>query len=102
MRKRIFSLLMALIMAFSSLPLTTFAAEEESGERIYQLGESVWVRGEENEPQGICAEGAFWIPDYDENEQPVTRQGLCEMAEHVHSFVCPADCGLAHLHDEGC
>lgn len=102
MKKRIFSFIMAMIMVFTMLPVEAIAVTtDDAGNTVYEIGATVWVR-EDAEPTGTTVEKAFWIPVYDENDQPVTRLGLCGKAEHTHSYVCDADCALAHTHSEEC
>lgn len=101
--KKVLSLLMCVIMVFGMLPANTFAVTtDENGAAVYETGDTVWVQGENGEPTGLAAAGTFWLPVYDENDQPVTKQGLCEKTEHIHAFVCAEDCQLAHDHDDSC
>lgn len=103
MKKRIFSFIMAMIMGFTMLPVEAIAlTTDDNGNAVYEIGDTVWVRGEDGEPAGTTVADAFWLPVYDENDQPVTKQGLCELAEHTHSYVCAQDCALAHTHSEAC
>lgn len=102
MMKRVLSLVLCFVMLAGMLPMEALAIKtDENGATVYEIGDSVWVRGEENDPTGACAPGTFWLPDYD-GDRPVTRQGLCEKTEHTHVFVCPDDCALAHQHGESC
>lgn len=101
--KRALSLMMCAIMVFGMLPVNTFSVTtDEYGAAVYEIGDTVWVRGEDGEPAEASAPGTFWLPVYDDNDQPVTKQGLCEKTEHTHAFVCAEDCQLAHVHDDSC
>lgn len=103
MKKRIFSFIMALVMVFTMLPIDAIAlTTDANGVDVYEIGDTVWVRGEEAEPTGVTVDKAFWIPVYDDSDQPVTKQGLCGLTEHTHSYVCADDCALAHTHHEEC
>ena len=100
---RIFSLFMCAIFCIGTFPVDALALSiNEDGNAVYEIGDTVWVRGEEGEPEQQCAEGSFWVPEYDENDRPVTKQGLCDKAEHSHVYACPEDCPLVHSHGEGC
>ena len=102
--KRLMSLVLCIITVLGSFPLSASAqTTDENGAVVYEIGDRVWMRGEEAEPAAESApQGTFWIPEYDDNDQPVTRQGLCTKQEHSHVYACAPDCALAHTHSETC
>ena len=100
--KRLMSLVLCIITVLGSFPVSVSAqTTDENGAVVYEIGDRVWVRGEEDVPSEAAPQGTYWIPEYD-NDQPVTRQGLCTKQEHRHVYACAADCTLAHTHSETC
>ncbi|MEF2837152.1 MAG: SpaA isopeptide-forming pilin-related protein [Oscillospiraceae bacterium] len=106
MTKRVFSFLMAMLMVFTMVPAEAFAQEdpvpEASESTVYTVGDTQWVRGEDGEPEGETEEGTFWLPVCDEDDEFVTRQGLCDQQAHTHTYACPEDCDKTHVHTEEC
>ena len=102
--KRLMSLVLCIITVLGSFPVSASAqTTDENGAVVYEIGDRVWMRGEEAEPAAESApQGTFWIPEYDDNDQPVTRQGLCTKQEHRHVYACAPDCALGHTHSETC
>ena len=101
MKKRITSFVMALIMLVSLLPLEAIAlTTDENGVSVFEMGDSVWAKAGET-PAGATEEGAAWYQVYDENDNVVTKQGLCDKTEHTHNYNC-VDCTAAHTHTDEC
>lgn len=101
MKKRITSFVMALIMLVSLLPLEAIAlTTDENGVSVFEMGDSVWVKAGET-PAGATEEGTAWYQVYDENDNVVTKQGLCDKTEHTHNYNC-VDCTAAHTHTDEC
>jgi len=100
--KSLMSLVLCVITVLGSFPMPAYAQTmDENGAVAYEIGDRVWVRGEDVDPSEEAPQGTFWRPEYD-NDQPVTRQGLCTKQEHRHVYACAPDCALGHTHSETC
>lgn len=102
MKKRITSFVMAILMLISLLPTNVFAVTvDENGASVYELGDSKWLPAGQT-PADATAEGTAWSPVYGEDDNQLTKQGLCDQAEHTHNYNCADDCALAHTHADEC
>lgn len=86
MKKRVFSLLLALVMIFSILPTAALADSNAVGDGTaqnpYQIGDVVSNDGSA-QPQGATVENSYWVRTSD---VPAQETLSCELDEHDHAL----------------
>ena len=74
--KSLMSLVLCVITVLGSFPMPAYAQTmDENGAVAYEIGDRVWVRGEDVDPSEEAPQGTFWRPEYD-NDQPVKAGSL--------------------------
>ena len=99
MRKRVFSLLLALVMIISTLPSPAIALTLGNGtaENPYQIGDTV-VNDGTVEPEGEKAENSYWA----RTDVPASENLVCQIAEHDHATAgCETAYETTDCHLEG-
>ena len=86
MMKRITAALLALILIISVLPVGAFGQEES--EKIYQLGEEIWIVGASAKPTEKTAIGTKWDQYLTEDGEWESKQGECPLELHSHGILC--------------
>ena len=90
--KRSLSLMMALFMVFSMMPMQALAAETTD----YAVGDTVTVSGSTAQPTGTIPTGSHW-------EGPVKGSTICGKIEHTHSDSCyDKVLSCEHSHVQSC
>lgn len=79
MKKRIFSMLLALVMVFSMIPTSAFAVGTGTEQAPYQVGDTVTNDGSA-EPEGAKAENTHW----ERSDVAAVQTTICQTAEHDH------------------
>lgn len=83
MKKRVFSILLVLVMLFSMVPMQVFSVETTVGdgtaENPYQIGDIVTNDGSA-EPEGVTVSNAYWA----RTDVPASQSTVCQLEEHDH------------------
>ena len=88
MKKRITAALLACFLLISVLPMGVYATETDTEEKVYQLGEQIWIQGTSDQPVGKTASGTLWAPVLTGDGMWESKPGECPLTEHRHSTSC--------------